>query len=490
LSDIILKEFMNSSVKFVSGAGNSRNVSRRWDLAFQTFSLSLLLLCFLVPNSFSQTAAAHSKTELAMSREMASVYKPDIPGAAVIVVKNNRVIFRRGYGLANLELKTPIKPEMVFRLASVTKQFTAVAVMMLVERGRLSLDDDLTKFFPDFQTGGKKITIENLLTHTSGIKDYLDKLWTERMREDFRPQKLIELVKNDGLEFEPGTKEAYSNTNYTLLGLIIEQLSGKSYGQFIEDNIFKPLGMKHSYFEELQEIIPNRVSGYARVKEGFVNAAYFSVTQMYAAGGVCSSVDDLALWDAAVNSDKLLKASSIKRIFTPYKLKNGETSAYGYGWAVSQLQGRPIASHTGGVPGFTTYVLHMPEDHLYVAILSNDRTAEVQPEYVAQRIAAIAIGKPLKTVKTIQLAPKILEKYVGKYQGSGDDGNFVIRREGNRLFAQSTGDPEFELFPISETTFMAKVFDARFSFARDAQGKITELIVQIAGQSPHFKKIL
>jgi D-alanyl-D-alanine carboxypeptidase len=457
---------------------------------YQIFACSLLILFVTTPQAFSQSGASSSNSELALAMDqvMTAVYKPDIPGAAVVVVKNGQVILRKGYGLANLELNVPVRPEMVFRLASITKQFTAVAIMMLVEQGKLSLRDDITKFFPDYPTGGRKITVENLLTHSSGIKDYLDKLWPERMRQDMRPEKLIELFRNEGLEFEPGTKESYSNSNYVLLGVLIEKLSGKEYGQFIEENIFKPLGMTHSFYERVQEIIPNRVSGYARVSEGFVNAAYISMPQLYAAGGLCSSVDDLALWDAAAYSDKLLKRESWERLFTPYKLASGETSAYASGWAISKFEGRTIASHTGGIPGFTTYVLHMPEDHVYVAILSNDRTAEVQPEYVARRLAAIAIGKPISEPKIVKVDPGVLDKYVGQYQESSV-GLTTVRRDGDRLFAQTEGDPEVELFPTSDETFIVRAFDAEISFVKDSQGKITGLTLHFGDQNFNLRKI-
>jgi CubicO group peptidase (beta-lactamase class C family) len=449
-----------------------------------------MILLIATPRTLSQIPAASANGDLtaSMDKVAGDVYKPDVPGAAIIVVKDGRVIFRKGYGLANLELNVPIRPEMVFRLASITKQFTAAAVMMLVEQGKLSLQDDITKFFPDYPTGGKKVTVENLLTHTSGIKDYLEKLWPGRMREDFRPERLIDLFKNDGLEFEPGTKESYSNSNYVLLGVIIEKLSGKEYGRFIEENIFKPLGMKHSYYERVQEIIPDRVYGYARVGEGFVNAAYVSTVQLYAAGGLCSSVDDLALWDAANYSDKLLKRTSWERLFTPYKLANGEASAYASGWAISQFEGRAVASHTGGIPGFTTYVLRMPEDHVYVAVLSNDRTAEVQPEYVARRLAAIAIGKPITEPKIVKLEDKLLDKYVGQYQESAGDLT-TVRRDGARLFAQSEGDPEVELFPTSDETFVVKAYDALISFVKDSQGNVAGMIVRVGGRDISLKKI-
>jgi D-alanyl-D-alanine carboxypeptidase len=456
----------------------------------QIYACSLVTLLLVTPNIIAQSSADPANKELAgaMDKVAADVYKPDIPGAAIIVVKNGQVIFRKGYGLANIELNVPVKPEMVFRLCSVTKQFTAVAIMMLVEQGKLSLSDDLTKFFPDYPTRGKKITVENLLTHTSGINDYLAKLWPERMRQDMRPVKLIELFKNDELEFEPGTRQSYSNSNYVLLGAIIEKLSGKEYGQFIQDNIFTPLGMKHSYYEGVQDLIPNRVSGYIKFEGNFINAPYVSTPQLYAAGALCSSVDDLALWDGAIYADKLLRHSSWEQLFTRYKLVNGTASDFGYGWALGQLQGRVIASHAGGVPGFRTFVLRMPEDRVYVAVLSNDEPAEEQPEIVARRLAAIAIGKPIHDPKIIELEGKLLDSYVGQYGASGGD-SLVVRREGNRLVAQGPEDPEYELFPIGDDRFIVKAFDAKISFIRDAEKKVSGLIFSFMEQDTRLKKV-
>jgi len=459
--------------------------------ARQVYACSLLIVLLIAaPRTSSQTSATSTKGDFgdSMDKVAVDVYQPHVPGAAIIVVKNGLVIFRKGYGVANLELNVPIRPEMVFRLASITKQFTAVAIMMLVEQGKLSLQDDLTKFFPDYPTGGKRITIENLLTHTSGIKEYTEKLWPARMREDLRLERLIEVFKNEGLQFDPGTKASYSNSNYILLGAVIEKVSGTEYRRFIENNIFKPLGMKHSYYEGIQEVIPDRVSGYVKADDAYFNAPYFSTNQLYAAGALCSSVDDLALWDAATYSEKLLKRSSWERIFTPYKLAAGEVSDYGFGWAISRFAGRTTASHTGGVPGFTAYTLRLPEDRVYVAILSNDWRAPVQPEYVAKRLAAIAIGKPITEATAVNLDTKLLDKYVGQYRDP--DGEITtVRRDGNRLFSQSGRDPEVELFPTADETFVVKAFDAKISFVKDAQGKVTGMIFHVGDQTGTLQKI-
>ena len=448
-----------------------------------------ILMLLLTASLFGVQAgfAQNIEPAAAMDREMSAVYQPENPGAAVVVVKNGQVIFRKGYGMANLELQVPMKPEMVFRLASVTKQFTAVAIMMLFEQGKLSLHDELTKFFPDYPAAGRKITVENLLTHTSGIKDYINKVWPARMTENLEPQQLIDLFKNESLEFEPSTKEEYANANYVLLGAIIEKLSGQDYAQFIEQQIFKPLGMTHSSYCRTQPLMANRASGYLKRDNVYINAAYFSMTQLFAAGAMCSSVDDLALWDAAISANKLLKPGSWDQIFTPYKLSSGVTEGYAYGWVISKFLERPIASHAGGIPGFRAYVMRIPGAQLYIALLSNDETADTQPEYVAKRIAAIALGQPLSEPKIIKLDPAILDSYIGQYSDGSD--SFTIVRRGDRLFGQAPRDPEVELFAVSQTEFIIKAFDARIEFLKDANGRVTALVERAGGESGTLKKI-
>jgi D-alanyl-D-alanine carboxypeptidase len=452
------------------------------------FKYSVALIIILI-FSVSIAPAQRSPVASRMDKLASGVYRPGGPGAAIIVVKDGRVIFRKGYGLANLELKTAVRPEMVFRLASVTKQFTAVAVMMLVEQGKLSLDDKVTKLLPDSPAAWEKITVEDLLTHTSGIKDYLEKIWPDRMREDMGPRRLMELFKDDPLEFEPGTRELYSNSNYVLLGLIIEKLSGRPYGDFIEQNIFRPLGMKHSYYETVQQIIPDRVSGYAKTDEGYVNAAYVSMPQLYAAGALDSSVDDLAIWNAAIDANKLLKPASWQRIFTRYKFKNGETSDFAFGWAINGFQGETIQSHGGSIPGVTNFVLRLPKSRVYVAILANDRTMEIQPEWVAKRLAGLAIGKPVVDEK-IAAAPAAdkLKAYSGEY--NDDTGtHIVMREEGGRLYLQGDGDPEVEIFPVGDDKFIVRAFDGKVAFNRGPDGKVSSMTVQLGDKIDTLKKI-
>jgi CubicO group peptidase (beta-lactamase class C family) len=250
-------------------------------------------------------------------------YKADEPGASVIVVRDGKVILHKGYGRANMELGVPIEPDMVFRTGSITKQFTAVAVLMLAEQGKLSLEDDVTKFFPDYPTKGQKITIEHLLTHTSGIKSYTSiPEWIPLWRKDMTTSEMIALFKDKPMDFAPGERYAYNNSAYFLLGAIIEKLSGQTYADFIEKNIFAPLGMKHSYYDDTARIIARRVAGYSKGKDGFVNAAYLSTSQPYAAGSLCSTVGDLVAWANKLSSGAIVSPASYREMTTPVKLHN------------------------------------------------------------------------------------------------------------------------------------------------------------------------
>jgi CubicO group peptidase (beta-lactamase class C family) len=259
------------------------------------------------------------------------IYPANEPGAAVLAVKNGKIILRKGYGMANLELGIPIKPEMVFRIGSITKQFTAVAIMKLVEEGKLSVTDDIKKYLPDYPTHGHKITIHHLLNHTSGIKSYTSMPdWPPLMRKDMTLKELIDFFKNQPMDFAPGERFLYSNSGYILLGAIIEKVSGKSYEAYMDENIFKPLNMSGSYYGSPSRIIPLRAFGYEKDKSQITNASYLSMTQPYAAGSLLSTVDDLHRWYQALEAGKVLSQKSLEQMYTPTKLNNGKTQNYGY----------------------------------------------------------------------------------------------------------------------------------------------------------------
>ena len=252
----------------------------------------VLLSIFLLFLFFTVNGRAQNGNEAlatAIDTLMSSNFSPQEPGASVIVVKDGKVIFRKGYGLANVELGVAVEPDMIFRIGSITKQFTAVAILMLEEQGKLSVKDEITKYFPDYPTQGKKITVEHLLNHTSGIKSYTSlPEWLPQWRKDFKVDELIALFKDKPMDFAPGDSWSYNNSAYFLLGAIIEKASGQSYADFVEKHIFAPLGMKHSFYDNTERLITRRVAGYSKKGNDFVNCAYLSMSQPYAAGSLIS----------------------------------------------------------------------------------------------------------------------------------------------------------------------------------------------------------
>jgi CubicO group peptidase (beta-lactamase class C family) len=409
---------------------------------------------------------------------MNAVYKPGEPGAAVVVRRDGKTIFRKGYGMANLELGVRIEPDMIFRLGSITKQFTAVAILMLAEQGKLSLQDGIGNYFPTFATGDRKVTVEHLLTHTSGIPSYTNmEEWLPLWRKDMSPEEIIDMSRDKPFEFAPGERWNYNNTGYVMLGAIIEKVSGKSYEAFIEENICAPLGMTHSCYDRTEQVIARRVAGYQMDNDGFINAPYLSMTQPYAAGSLLSSVDDLALWNEAIFSGKLLKKGSLEKAFTPYVLAGGESSGYGCGWFISDLRGHRCLEHGGGINGFTSHALALPDDGIFVAVLTNSAVAARMPEPRALRIAETVLGLAPEERQAIDLSDAELDALVGVYANPAGEERFITR-QGRQLFSQRSGGARYPLLAASATRFFFADTPTLIHFAKDARGKIDGLRVQ------------
>jgi CubicO group peptidase (beta-lactamase class C family) len=435
---------------------------------------ALLLACTLSSAAAARATGPISPAELGAyaDQTLAATYPPGQPGAAAIVVKDGKVVLRKGYGMANLELGVAMAPEMVFELGSVTKQFTAAAILLLQERGQLKVEDDITKYLPDWPTHGQTITLENLLTHTSGIPSYTGlPEWFPHMREDLKPADVAALFKDKPLEFNPGEKWAYDNSGFFLLGMIIEKVSGKSYEDFVEAEIFHKLGMTHSRYGHPEEIVPRRATGYSKDEKSFENASFISMTQPYAAGSLMSTVDDLAIWDRALAGETLLKRASLDRMFTAAHLKSGLSTHYGYGMGVSDFQGKRLLQHGGDINGFTTVVTFVPEEKLFVAILSNNEASDPRPDAVALRIVAKSLGKPLEDRRSLPLDAKLLDEYVGVYRFDEKTVR-VITREGGKLFWQRSPRPKKELYAAARDDFYFPDDATAVRFHRDAQGKV------------------
>jgi hypothetical protein len=285
------------------------------------------------------------------------------------------------------------------------------------------------------------------------------------------------------MQFAPGTRWRYNNSGYILLGAIIETVTGKKYADVVRERIFQPLAMADTRYDDTEAVIPRRAAGYAQTRNGLINAQYLSMTQPYAAGALMSTVDDLAKWEAGLAAGKVVKAAALDRLFANYPLASGAASGYGYGWQIGAHEGRPVQEHGGGIPGFRAHVLRMPSDGVYVAVLSNVAAPEPDPQMLARKAAAIAIGKPLTDPAVITLTEEQLDAYVGQYVAVGGTRR-TVTREGTRLFMATGGGPRTEILPSGQDTFFAKDRFMRLLFERDAPGKAVRLRITDWGEEP------
>jgi CubicO group peptidase (beta-lactamase class C family) len=299
---------------------------------------------------------------------------PDAPGANIIVTKDKKILFKKSYGLANLEEKKPINEFTNFRLASITKQFTAMCIMILKENGKLSYENKVTDIFPEFPSCGKKIKIRNLLNHTSGMVDYEDYI-PDGQKEQLRDKDVYDiLIRHDSTCFEPGTKYKYSNSGYSLLSLIVEKVSGKKFAEFLKEYIFKPLGMSNTIaYEKGISDVQNRAFGYSKTSDGFKNTDQSLTSAVLGDGGVYTSIMDYTKWDRALYTNKIVKQKTLNDAFTVGLFNNGSpiSEGYGFGWEIGKINECKIVQHGGSTCGFTNYVIRIPEKKMMILLLTN-----------------------------------------------------------------------------------------------------------------------
>lgn len=395
---------------------------------------------------------------------------------AVLVAQSGKPLLAKGYGMANQEWSIPAAPDTKFRLGSITKQFTAMAVLLLAQDGKLSVDDPVSRHWSGAPEAWKNITIHQLLTHTSGIFNYTALPgYTRNMRQTRTPAEILRDVADRPLEFEPGTQMKYSNSGYVLLGLIIEQLSGMKYGEFVRQRIFQPLGMNDSGYDSETAVIPRRASGYERLGEELRNAQFLDMSLPHAAGALYSTCLDLLKWDGALRGQKLLSADSYRRYFTPGK------NDYAYGWVVKERNGTVWQSHGGGINGFSTMIIRVPAKDLLVVALANVMPS--QASRLAEDLAALALGEERAVPqprKEISLPTEILQRYAGQYELRP---GFVltVTVEDGKLMTQATGQPKIPVYAETERRFFPKVVDATLEFEINAAGEAAAVILEQGG---------
>ena len=339
-------------------------------------------------------ALAVAQADVVDNYVRAEMTKQRIPGLAMLVSRGGQVIRAQGYGLANVELQVPVKPETIFQSGSVGKQFTATAVMMLVEEGKIGLGDPLTKYFPDAPPSWKKVTIRELLSHTAGFTDYPKGF---DMRRDYTEAEQLKIVESIPLAFAPGTSWSYSNLGFLTIGILIHKVTGEFYGDFLQEHIFLPLDMQTTRIISEADIVLNRSAGYRLVKGELKNQEWVSPTvNTTADGSLYFSIMDLAKWDAALYTEKLLKRSSLEEMWTVAKLNNGQPNSghYGFGWFVVTKNGHRVVEHEGAWQGFETQISRYVDDKLTVVVLTN--LDDAKPEVFADRVVEMYLSGTVK----------------------------------------------------------------------------------------------
>jgi CubicO group peptidase (beta-lactamase class C family) len=478
---------------------NSADLIRR----FTAFIATSVAITLLYP---SPAAAALPEGSIAAIDQIAGedIAQNKAASYAVGVVKDGRIVLARGYGFADLENDVPASAETIYRLGSITKQFTATAILLLAEDGKLSVDDELTKFLPDYPTNGKKITIRHLLNHTSGIKDYTRlKEFQKLARQDHTHEEMLALFQNEPLDFEPGTKWGYSNGGYYLLGMIIEKASGQKYETFLEERIFKPLNMSATRYGHRQQLIPHRAAGYRYFFGQLTNDEAISMDPPFAAGALVSNIIDLIKWHQALEEGALLSSKSYEEMYRPVELSNGTRRPYGFGWRVARFEGHNTIGHGGGINGFSTMISRYPDDRLAVIVLSN--TSGADPGAVAERIARLILGskdgagdnnsdddpqesKPAaerpnadkteadKPIADEPIDAALIEQLTGKYRLMGEE--LEVTSQNGQLFARLKGRAPDRLKYQADRNFVhAGDSQIRITF-RPQEGKAEDFEVQ------------
>lgn len=406
----------------------------------------------------------------------ASVEAEEFSGS-VLVARDGEVLLDRGYGLANREWSIPNDGDTKFRLGSVTKQFTAVAIMILNERGLVDLDAPVKTYLPDAPAAWDGVTVRHLLTHTSGVPSFTDFDDYEALKTlPATMDSLIARFRDRPLDFQPGEGWDYSNSGYVVLTAVVEKASGESYADFVAETLFQPLGMNDSGYDSHAAILPHRASGYAPTARGIVNADYVDMSIPQGAGALYSTTRDLLKWEQGLFGGRLLSPASLTLLTTPVR------NRYAFGLVVTEAGGNTTVAHSGGIEGFNTHMAYDPARRMTVIVLGNLNGAG--PDQVAGSLMALARGETVTLPnerRAVVVAPEVLRAYVGVYELAPTFAITVSVVDG-KLMAQATGQDAFELHAESDSRFFLTVVDAQVTFTRDASGAVDGLILHQGGR--------
>jgi CubicO group peptidase (beta-lactamase class C family) len=423
--------------------------------------------------------------------------KEKAPGVVVLVAKNGEILYKKGYGLADIGYKIPAGTTTKFRIGSITKQFIATAILKLQEEGKISVTDKLSKFIPDFPRGDE-VTIHHLLTHTSGIHSFTSRPdFLENAATSITSQKMIDLIRTDTFDFNPGDDFEYNNSGFFILGHIIEKVTGKPYGEYLKEALFDPLGMMNTGVHASTLILENEATGYAMNNNRFEKALDWDMSRAGGAGSLYSTVEDLYLWNEAVFNGKVLKEESMKAAFTSATLNNGKKPNemdYGYGWAFWNIRDIRFIGHGGGLHGFLSQLSRQPEEKLTVVVLTNCTPAQEgkTPDQIANAVAEYTLWQKMSNQISYTTDTAVSKAGLKNYEGRYDYGSamvLTVTAEADKLYAQMTGQTRFEIFPMGNDEFYWKVVEARIKFLKNEAGEISGAIHYQGGREIEVKKL-
>jgi CubicO group peptidase (beta-lactamase class C family) len=471
----MVKVLQRGRTLFAAGSGSPRrpfpeSTGMEGDLKF----LTAIVLAFAANAAPATELPTSAEVRAHAEKLLAETYPADGPGAAVLVVRGDEVLYRGARGLASVELGVPLSADQSFRIGSVTKQFAAAGLLKLIDAGKVGLDDPLSKFLPDFPNGAK-ITVRQLLDHTSGIKSYTDiaGVMNGPIRQDLGTAALIATFKDQPVDFTPGESWAYNNSGYVLVGAVIEAASGKPWHVHLAEWVLAPSGLERTVYGADDALIAGMARGYT-VRDGHVApAAYLSMTQPHAAGALVSTVDDLHRWNRSLHGGKLLAVKSYTSMTTP--AGRAKDSNYGFGIGRGTLRGHVQLQHGGGIFGFASHLLYVPDAELSVAVLQNaDATinGKGDPQHLAALLGAYALGDPYPAAKAVEVGTASLKAAEGVYRVDAQTTR-VLRVVDGKLTAQRTGSPQSPLVPTAIDAFHYEGSLTWFKIERDADGKIT-----------------
>jgi len=399
-------------------------------------------------------------------------FPADGPGAAVIVTEGGKAVYETGRGLADIQAKRPIDPHTVFRIGSITKQFSAAVLLQLVAEGKLSLDDPLSKFFPDYPQPGASATVRQLLNHTSGIQSYTGIpgwMIEANTNKAYTTEQLMAVFKDLPSPSKPGETWAYNNSGYILVGALIEKVTGEPWHEAVRERIAAPLHLSTLRYGVGEESIANMASGYRRDDDGKVlPAEKIHMSVPGAAGGLVGTVGDLAAWANALHHGKVLDAASYKAMITKTKTRDGKETGYGFGMEVNELRDHPTLGHGGGIFGFITFSLYIPEKDVFVAVFTNSAPPQASPEEVAQKLAMLAVGDAFPPLEKKPVDLKAMEPFLGAYKIEGSDDPRILLSHDGKLFTRRADSAELEVFPAGNNRFF---YDGGMSWFDLEQGE-------------------